>query len=104
MNRDKLEALLAERLMKWTVCPDRFLVGKRAWMPRWRFQPIEKLADAIRLLEEVRPQEYTIRGDDKGNICAKVRIAGKQGEATGTSLPLVITYAVARAVGIEVQQ
>jgi Phage ABA sandwich domain len=103
MTSETLAALLAERVMGWTVGPDRFLMGKRGWMPRWRFQPVEKLADALRLLEEATPQEYKICGDDKGNIHVLVRIAGTQGEARGTSKPLAITYAIARAVGIEVE-
>ena len=52
--------------MGWTVGPDRFMMGNRGWMPRWRFQPAEKLEDAFRLLEEAAPQEYSICGDDKG--------------------------------------
>ena len=103
MTSENLSALLAERVMGWTVGPDRFLMGKRSWMPRWRFQPVERLADALRLLEEATPQEYSICGDDKGGIHVRVRINGNAGEACGTSKPLVITYAIARAVGIEVE-
>src|SRR5262245_26426066 len=103
MTSDQLTALLAERVMGWGVGPDRFMMGNRGWMPRWRFQPVEKLGDAFRLLEEATPQEYSICGDDKGNIYVQVRIAGTKGEARGTSKPLAITYAIARAVGIEVE-
>jgi hypothetical protein len=103
MTVPKLTAILAERIMGWGVGPDRFIMGNRGWMPRWRFQPAEKLEDAFRLLEEAAPQEYSICGDDKGNIHARVRIDGTAGEARGTSKPLTITYAIARAVGIEVE-
>lgn len=89
--------------MGWTVAPDRFLTGDRAWMPHWRFQPTEKLEDAFRLLETAAPQEFTICGDGSGNIHVQIRIAGAQGEAHGTATPLTITNAVARAVGIEVE-
>lgn len=56
MSNDQLTAVLAERVMGWTVSPDRFMMGNREWMPRWRFQPIDKLDDAFRLLEEAVPQ------------------------------------------------
>jgi Phage ABA sandwich domain len=103
MTANNLTAVLAERVMHWSVGPDRFLTGKRGWLPRWKFQPAEKLEDAFRLLEEAAPQEYCICGDDKGNIHVQVRIGGTAGEARGTSKPLAITYAIARAVGIEVE-
>lgn len=103
MTDERLTDFLAERVMGWTVGPDRFMTGRRGWMPRWRFQPAEKLEDAFRLLEEAAPQEYSICGDDTGNIHVKARIAGRVGEARGTSMALSITQAIARAVGIEVE-
>lgn len=102
MTNDQLTAILAERVMGWTVCPNRFMMGNRGWMPRWRFQPAEKLDDAFRLLEEATPHAYSICGDDAGNIHVQVRIAGRVGESAGTSMALAITQAIARAVGIEV--
>jgi hypothetical protein len=103
MTADQLTAILAERVMGWSVGPDRFMIGGRRWLSRWRFQPTESLADAFRLLEAAAPQEYCMCGDDKGNIHVQVRISGTTGEARGTSTPLAITYAIARAVGIEVE-
>ena len=102
MTDDQLTAILAERVMGWSVGPDRFPMGNRGWMPRWRFQPFEKLEDAFRLLEEARPQEYSICGDDEGTIQARVTIDRTAGEARGKSKPTVITQAIARAVGIQV--
>lgn len=104
MTHEQLTAILAERVMRWTVGRERFLMGNREWTPRWRFRPTEKLEDAFRLLEGAAPQEYSLCCDDKGNIHARVRIDGALGEARGTSAPSVITYAVARAVGVEVGQ
>ena len=103
MTNDQLTAILAERVMGWTVGPDRFMMGGRRWLPRWRFQPATRLEDAFRLLEEATPQEYSICGDDKGNIHVRVRIFGAVGEARGTSKAFAITYAIARAVGIKVE-
>ena len=101
MTHDQLTAILAERVMGWSVGPDRFMMGNREWMPRWRFQPADKLDDAFRLLQEAAPQAYSISGDDKGGFHVQVRINGAVGEAQETSIPGAVTYAVARAVGIE---
>jgi hypothetical protein len=57
MTADQLTGVLAERVMGWGVGPDRFLTGNRGWMPRWKFQPAQKLADAIRLLEAANTEE-----------------------------------------------
>jgi hypothetical protein len=73
-------------------------------MPRWRFQPAERIEDAFRLLEQAAPEEYSIVGDDKGTFRATVRLAESTGEAKGSSKPLTITCAIARAFGIEVEQ
>ena len=101
MTNEQLTAVLVERVMGWTVGPDRFMMGNRGWMPRWRFQPADKLDDAFRLLQEAAPQAFSICGDDKGSIHVEVRINGTVGEAQGTSIPGAVTSAVARAVGIE---
>src|SRR5260370_23539093 len=103
MNGERLTAILAEKVMGWTVGPDRFVMGDRRWMPRWRFQPTENLLDAFRLLEEAAPQEYSLRGDSKGNFRVYVQIADAVGEACGESKPRAITRAIARALGIEVE-
>lgn len=103
MTNDQLTALLAERVMGWTVGPDRFMTGNRSWISRWRFQPVEKLADALRLLDVAAPEEYSLRGDGEGNSRVHVRIGDATGEACSASKPRAITCAIARAVGIEVE-
>lgn len=127
MTDDQLTGILAERVMGWTVGPDRFSRGNREWMPRWKFQPFEnypafveypgsttlrletardmfvKIEDAFRLLDQAAPQEYSICGDEKGNIHVRVRVDSTAGEARGRSKPSAITYAVGRAVGIGVE-
>ena len=102
MTSDHLAAILAERVMGWSVAPDRFMTGNRGWLSRWRFQPTEKLADALRLLEKAAPEEYNMRGDSEGNVLVHVRIGDATGEACGASKPRAITCAIARALGIEV--
>jgi hypothetical protein len=104
MTSELLTAILAERVMAWSVGPDRFLMGNRRWMPRWRFQPTEKLADALRLLEKAAPGEYNMSGEGDGKVRVHVRIGDATGEACGASKPLAITWAIARALGIEVEQ
>jgi hypothetical protein len=59
--------------------------------------------DQSGLLDGAAPQEYSISGDSKGNIHVTVRIGGAAVEAHGTSKPLVITCAISRAVGVEVE-
>lgn len=102
MSNDQLTAILADRVMGWTVGPERFLMRNREWTPRWRFQPANKLEDAFRLLEEAKPEGFSICGDDEGNIHVRIRINNAVGEARGMSTPGVITHAIARAFGIEV--
>ena len=103
MTSENIAALLAKRVMGWGVGPDRFLIGNRGWMPRWRFQPTEKLADALRLLEKAAPEEYDMRGDSEGSVRVHVRIGDAMGEACSASKPCAITWAIARAIGIEVE-
>jgi hypothetical protein len=102
MTNDQLTAILAERAMGWSVGPDRFTIGGRRWLPRWRFQPAERLDDAFRLLEQTAPQEYSMGSAEKGGFWVKVRVVDSIGEASETSKPRAITFAVARALELEV--
>jgi hypothetical protein len=102
MTNDQLTAILAERVMGWSVGPDRFMMGERRWQPRWRFQPARRLEDAFRLLESTAPQEYAIGAADNGDFWAKVRVADTTGEACESSQARAITFAIARAIGLEV--
>jgi hypothetical protein len=102
MTAEVLTALLAERVMHWRVGPERFLMGDRRWLPRWRFKPAERLQDAFRLLEQAAPEEYSMVGAENGSFWVKVRVAGTTGEALEPFKPLAIAYAVARAFGIDV--
>jgi hypothetical protein len=97
---EDLTTLLARRVMGWEVAPDRFLMGKRKWIPRWRFRPEEKLEDAFRLLEATAPQKYTMSREGPGLFRVLVRIEGKNGQAEDRSKPRAITLAVCRALQI----
>jgi hypothetical protein len=87
--------------MSWKVGPDRFMMGDRQWQPRWRFQPAQRMEDAFRLLERATPQEYAVGAAKDGRFWAKVRIAGVTGEARESSQARAITFAIARAFGID---
>ena len=102
MTAEVLTALLAERVMHWRVGPERFLMGDRRWLPRWRFKPAERLQDAFRLLEQAAPDEYSMVGAENGSFWVKVRVAGTTGEARDPSKPRAMTFAIARAFGIDV--
>lgn len=102
MTSEHLTAILAQRVMGWGVAPDRFLMGCRRWLPRWRFQPLTNLKDAFRLLERAA-STFTLTADTKGTFTARVRV-GKNppGSASGKSKATVISTAVARAIGLDV--
>jgi hypothetical protein len=77
------------------------MMGGRQWQPRWRFQPGERVEDAFRLLKHAAPQEYAVGTTENGSFWAKVRVAGVTGEARESSQARAITFAIARAVGID---
>jgi hypothetical protein len=103
MSSDQLAAILAERVMGWSVAPDRFMIGNRRWMPAWRFQPLRNLDDAFKLLDATGG---TFRLSFTADRCfaAKVRVGRRTGGARGRSPAAVLTVAVASAVGIELEE
>lgn len=101
MTDQCLTALLAERVMDWKVSSDRFLTGDRGWMPRWRFQPEKQVSDALQLLVGAAPQAYTIVADEHGEFAVQIQVSGRTVKAVSRLLPLAITLAVARAIGID---
>jgi len=101
MTTSELTALLAQRVMGWTVAPGRYLMKNRQWTPAWRFQPIKNLEDAFRLLAAADTDEYRITSRCGGDFIVRVVIDGTAGEAYGNSQPRVITLAIARAIGLD---
>ncbi len=96
-----LTVTLAERVMGWSAAPERFLLGGRSWVPRWRFQPLTSLEDAFRLLEKAAGTfTLSLKGD--GTLSAQVQVKNGAGSAVGTSKAATITVAVARAIGLDV--
>jgi hypothetical protein len=100
---EDLTTILAARVMKWGVAPGRFILERRRWLPRWRFQPAKNIQDAFRLLEALNPEECTmiLRGADDFRVRIRLRKGGV-GEASDKSKARAITDAVARAIGVDV--
>src|SRR5260370_15638562 len=79
MTPQMLTGLLAERVMKWTVSPNRFMLGRGRWVPRWRFQPCENLAPAFGLLDAARAKADSLGADEDGSIWGHGPIGGGGG-------------------------
>ena len=104
MTNERLTAILAERVMRWSVGPDRLMTGNRSWISRWRFQPTVKLADALHLLEVAAPEEYTVCvGTTMAIARSMFGLVALRARRAVRSKPCAITWAIARAVGIEVE-
>ena len=102
MTAHELVDELARRVMGWRPLPDRFLRRDRSWLPRWRFDPMAKTADAMMLLELASPETYTL-SQHNGKFTAQVCIAGRVGAAEGKLKARTITLALARALGLETE-
>jgi hypothetical protein len=74
----------------------------RRWLPSHRFQPTKRIEDAYRVLERAAPKRFTIRGDDTGVSFAEVQIGVVTGRARDRSNARALTYAIARALRLEV--
>ena len=101
MTTEQLTAILAERVMGWRVAPGRLMMDRRGWKPAWRFQPIKRREDAFRLLDAAKPVEYNITARKGGGFSVHMVLAGRAGSATEVSESRAITYAVARAIGLD---
>lgn len=96
-----LTSLLAQRVMGWEAAPNRFLLGNKRWRPRWRFQPLERIEDAIKLLDAACPDGFTICAEAGGPFYVTVRIAGVFGDATHALKARAIAVAVSKSIGID---
>jgi hypothetical protein len=98
---ERIVAILAERILGWTIGADRFLIGQRRWISLWRFQPFKKLQDAFRLLDKAA-SEYSLVASAAGTFTARVRVGSRIGKASGKSMAAAATLAIARAIGLDV--
>ena len=101
MNDNLLVDHLAQQVLGWGVGPDRFLTGNRSWIPKWRFNPLEHLEDAFRLLDNSKSSRYAI-SQSGAAFEVEVECGGSIGKASGHLKPRTITLAVARSLGLEV--
>jgi hypothetical protein len=93
---------LAQAVMGWRLAPGRFLKPDRGWLPKWRFQPAIRLDDAFQLLEQSAPDDFEMKPGNRGSFRVQVRLGGKIGMAEDVSKPRAITYAVARALNLDI--
>lgn len=103
MNDDRLTECLAIRVMGWKTAPGRFIKADRAWTPSWKFAPLTNLEDAFALLDNAA-STYTLRTGRGGMFEAEVRVSGRVGNASGRAKARTITLALARALGLGVEQ
>ncbi len=94
---EQLTAMLAERIMGWNSCPDRFIKSGRSWIPKWRFSPFTRIEDAFSLLDKAGGT-YALAVDVKGVFTAQIRIGDCVGRASGDPKARSITLAIARAL------
>jgi len=98
---DRLTEELARRVMGWRVCPDRYLKSGRDWVPRWRFQPLERIEDAFALLDQSSSQ-YKIERAGDGQFRVRVQIGRQVGRASGEGKASAICLALAQALQLDV--
>jgi hypothetical protein len=102
MTDERLTDELAVQGMGWRPGPDRYLKSGRSWIPRWRFQPLVSLADALELLDHTA-QKYSLSGSQHGPFTARVQIGSCTGKVSGESKARTIALAVATALEINVE-
>ena len=96
----KLTDQLASRIMGWKVSSDRFIKPRRSWLPKWKFAPLARLDDAFQLLDR-SACTYKLERSSAGAFAVEVICAGRIGKASGEPKARAITFAIARALGIE---
>jgi hypothetical protein len=93
---------LAMRILRWKPRRDRFMTSGRDWISKTRFQPLNDIKDAFRLLELVT-DDFTLLSAHRGPFVAEVRLRGRIGRAAGTKKARTITLAIARLIGLEAE-
>src|SRR4051794_1860153 len=100
MSQEHLTGVLAERVMGWTVAPDRFLTGDRHWISRWRFQPFDDIKDAFLLLKAAGASLVLTVATD-GAVTSKVRVGDRAACAVSASTASSIAGAISLTLGLE---
>jgi hypothetical protein len=102
VGNEQFTGLLAECILGWKACPDRFIKSGRTWIRRNGFRPLSRLEDAFFLLRHATG-DYKLTSVD-GRFTAKVRIGTRTGRATGEPEAKTICLAIGQALGIEAPQ
>jgi len=102
ITEEMLAAALAHRVLGWRTAPNRYITSGRSWIPRWRFRPFTELADALKLLD-CAADHYTLKRDGRV-FSVEIQASSGSGIASGELKARPITLAVARAVGLLVDQ
>lgn len=102
MTAEQLTAALAKRFLGWDAGPDRFLLGNRRWIRRSRFDPTKRVQDGFRLLG-VAATEFSVSKTARSGFTATVQIKDRTGTASGPTEAATITRAIARAVGLDLE-
>ena len=99
MTAEQLTDELARRIMGWQPTRDRYIKARRSWIPRWRFRPMSRRADAFLLLD--RAADRYVLTWEGSSYTADVQIGSRRGTAKGKYQARVITLSIARALGLE---
>jgi len=81
MTDQRLIDGLAVGVMGWTVAPDRFLMGRRRWIPRWRFQPTRKsltMPSSCSRRPHPRTMPWEMTAEASGSASESERSSGKR--------------------------
>lgn len=62
---------------------------------------MDRLEDAFRLLDAADPDDYSINCSRRGPWIVRMQIGGVVGTAMDSSKARAVTYAIARAIGVE---
>lgn len=86
MTDNMLIDRLAQQVLHWGIGADRFMTGDRSWIPKWKFNPLEHLEDAFRLLDHSLAVRYSI-SQSGGSFAVEVEQGRKTGRARGSRSP-----------------
>jgi hypothetical protein len=94
---------LAQEILQWRVAPGRFLTAGRGWVPRWKFNPLERIEDAFMLLERSGASQCVI-----SRLGSTYRVAverdGRLGRSNGRSIARTVTAALVDTFGWTCEQ
>jgi hypothetical protein len=103
INDDRLVEKLAFTLFGWKAVSGRYLKPNRSWSPCWKFQPMNNVDDAFKLLDTGGAQ-YSLSVGADGTFTAEVEVAGRIGKASCSPKARAICLALAQALGLVIDE